>query len=143
MWWCGGLVVWCGGVMVVWWCGGVVVWWCGGGGGGGVEVMVVVVWWCGGVVVLCGGVVWWWWRGGGGGGASDGAIAAMSLAIPLHAQLIRVAGHLGFRLPATPPLLPRPNGGGQTLALCLCTGPQQHLQESLPTAAPWPSARTP
>jgi len=38
---------WCGGV-VVWWCGGmVVVGWCGG-------VVGVVVWWCGGVVV------WWY-----------------------------------------------------------------------------------
>ena len=33
-----------------------------------------------------------------------------------------MAGHLGVRLPATPPPLLRPNGGGQTLALCLCTG---------------------
>ena len=42
--WCGVVVWWCGGGVVVWWwCGGgVVVWWCGGGG------VVVVVWWCGG-----------------------------------------------------------------------------------------------
>ena len=43
VWWCGGVVVWCGVV----WCGGVV-WWCGG----------VAVWWCGGVVV------WGVWVGG-------------------------------------------------------------------------------
>ena len=29
------------------------------------------------------------------------------------------------KLPASPPPLPRPDGGGQTLALCLCTGPYQ------------------
>ena len=48
-------------------------------------------------------------------------------------QLIRVAGRLGVRLSATPPPLPRPNGGGQTLALCLCTGPYQ--ASMLPRAA--------
>ena len=38
-------------------------------------------------------------------------------------HLIQVAGHQGVRLPATSTLLLRPGGGGQTSALCLCTGP--------------------
>ena len=50
VWWCcsscGGVVVWCLGVVVVWWCcsccGGVVVWCLG----------VVVVWWCCSCVVV-------------------------------------------------------------------------------------------
>ena len=32
----------------------------------------------------------------------------------------------GSKLPASPSPLLRPDGGGQTLALCLCTGPYQH-----------------
>ena len=46
----------------------------------------------------------------------------------VRAILVQVAGHLGARLPATPPPLPRPNGAGQPITLCLCTGPQPYLQ---------------
>ena len=43
-------------------------------------------------------------------------------------HLIRVAERLGARLPASPPPLLRPDGGGSTLALCLCTGPCKHIR---------------
>ena len=39
--------------------------------------------------------------------------------MPSCLHLIRVAGHLGVRLPATPPPLPRPDGGGQPWP-CAC-----------------------
>ena len=79
-------------------------------------------WWEGkeegreGVVVVVEVCVWWWWW--------FGRAACMTcLSIPYsRVHLIRVAGHLQVRLPATPPPPPRPDGG-QTLALCRCTGP--------------------
>ena len=37
----------------------------------------------------------------------------------------------GSKLPASPPPLLRPDGGGQTLALCLCKGPYQHILSKL------------
>ena len=50
--WCGGVVEWCGGVVV--WRGGVALWWRGG----------VVLWWCGVVTQWCGGVGVSWCGGG-------------------------------------------------------------------------------
>ena len=117
--------VWCGcgcgcvGVWVlvwVWVCGCVGVWVCGCVGVG--------VWggvgWCG---VGWGGVGGlgrrrWWWCG------RCACMTCLSMPHSSHA-MSWVAGHLRVRLPATPPPLPRPNGGGQNLALCLCTGPCQ------------------
>ena len=72
---------------------------------------------------------WWWWgreeevRGGRGGGGVWVVVVVRTLCstcVSLHTRrrcmhLIRVAGHLGVRLPATPPPLPRPNGGGHPL----------------------------
>ena len=49
---------------------------------------------------------------------------------PMSMQLIRVAERLGASSRASPPPLHRPNGGGQTLALCLCTGPYQLTRKS-------------
>ena len=58
-------------------------------------------------------------------------------------QLIRVAGRLGVRLPATPPPLPRPDGGGQPGRVPVYTALKkstrqrachQPVQETMPTA---------
>ena len=109
-WWVGGLVV---GGSVGWWVGGSVV-----------VVVVVVVVWCGVVWCVC--VLWeacgCVCGGGGGGGGADVQLVRPFCPCPTAHAMNWVASHLGVRLPATPPPLPRPDGGGQTVALCLCTG---------------------
>ena len=47
---------------------------------------------------------------------------------PMSMHLVRVVGHLGVRLPATPPPLPRPNGGGQPWSCACAQGPYQQLR---------------
>ena len=110
---------WWGGV---WWClvvfGGV--WWCLVGSGG--------VWWG---LVVCGGV---WW----GLVCVGGVWCVLVCVVPIIdvtacpsrrvrvMQLIRVAETPGSKLPASPPPLPRPDGGG-TLAVYLCTRPKKRL----------------
>ena len=59
--------------------------------------------------------LWWLWCG------RCACMTCLSMPHSSHA-MNWVAGHLGVR--ARRPLL-RPDGGGQTLALCLCTGPYQ------------------
>ena len=51
--------------------------------------------------------------GGGGGGGSDGAVTTMCLIISPHACTINSGDRTpGNKLPASPPPLPRPDGGG-------------------------------
>ena len=60
------------------------------------------------------------------------AITEVCLSIPLHACiLIRVAEHLGDRLLASPPPLPRPDDGGGQPWPCACAhGPKKTQQPS-------------
>ena len=96
---CGVVVLWCCGVVVLWCCGVVVLWCCG----------VVVLWCCGVVVVV---------------------VVVVVRMIETRGSLSRRAPKCtllggrtpGSKLPASPPPLPRPDGGG-TLAVYLCTRP--------------------
>ena len=74
--------------------------------------------WC----LVCGEVVvvvvvrWWWWFG---------RVAYMTCLSMPHScmQLIRVAGHLGVRLPATPPPLPALMAGVKPWPCACAQGP--------------------
>ena len=92
-------------------------------------------WWCGGVVV------WWWCVGG-------VVVVVRTLClydVSVHATQLHamswVAGHPRVRLPPTSPPLPRPNGGGSTLVVYLCTRPLKdassahHSHDELPPPA--------
>ena len=58
-------------------------------------------------------------------------ITEVCFSIPLHACiLIRVAGHLGVRLPASPPPLPRHDGGGQSWPCTCVQGPKKNVETS-------------
>ena len=83
--------------------------------------------WVGGWVGCCGG-------GGcggcGGDGGADLSVDGRSLSMNHHARAINLGGRtLGRKLPASPPPLPRPDGGGQP---CPCTcvhGPKKTPHE--------------
>ena len=63
--------------------------------------------------------------GGGGGCGSDGAVTTMCLIISPHACTINSGGRTpGSKLPASPPPLLRPNGGGQPWPCACAHGPK-------------------
>ena len=72
-------------------------------------------------------MVWEVWGGVCGEEGGREITAIVSGNITACVQLIQVAGHLGVRLPATPPPLLRPNCVGQPMALWL-----QGLKKRLP-----------
>ena len=63
-------------------------------------------------------------RGGSTSGGSDDGITTMCLIITPHEHAPNSGGRTpGSKLPASPPPLPRPDGGGEPLAVYLCTRP--------------------
>ena len=80
--------------------------------------------------------MWWWWCG-------PLCYTRESVLPRALLHLIRVAEHLGVKLPASPPPLPRPDGGGQPWPCACAHGPKkstrqrachQPVQETMPTA---------